>query len=76
MMAERKLCCDGIRERELEACRVAARVHSDGQYVTVTMDRWTFDFIRRQLTKAYALAPTSGAEILPMREMQVTLFVE
>jgi hypothetical protein len=76
-VTEHKLCRDAIRENELAQCSVAGRVHSDGQFVTVTMDRWTFDYIRRKLSGGVTFATrTGGAEILPMREMQVTLSVE
>jgi hypothetical protein len=74
---EHKLCPDAIRQRELADCKIEGHVHSDGQFVTVTMDRWTFDRIRRKLSGGVTFAESSrGSEVSPMRTMQVTLTVE
>lgn len=74
-MSDIHLCRDGIREREMQSQGVYGHVHSNSEYVTLTLDTWTFEYMRRKM------AGTVGARATPrpvhiMKDVDVTLSVE
>lgn len=77
-MSERRLCPDAIRERELEECNVYAHVHSDGEYVSMIVDRETFDYVRRKLAndRSTTITRSWSRPAHFMREVAVTMSIK